>query len=194
MKRVGFNLDMLGVCASSLCMIHCIVFPLLLLLLPFVPTLSAERANDNSVARAGQSEFCLEEECCPSEGSSAKASVGNGHAACCATPADFWIHVGLLATVAPLGLVAWGAGYRQHGYIGVLLLGGAGVALLSGALLFGHHLFFGRGEQVMTVAGSVCMVTAHLWNRQRCHCCRSLGVANVVEIESRTGISEYETA
>ena len=185
MKTVPLSLDALGVCASSLCMIHCLVFPLLLLLLPFIPTLSAEHPNDNSVASAGLSEVCLKAERFPIEGSSAGLSVGKGHAACCATPTDFWIHVGLLAAVAPLGLVAWGAGYRQHGYIGVVLLGGAGVALLAGALLFGHHLLFGRGEQVMTVAGSVCMVTAHLWNRRRCRCCRTPVVANIVEIYAR---------
>ena len=34
MKSVRINLDALGMCASSLCMIHCLVFPTLLAVLP----------------------------------------------------------------------------------------------------------------------------------------------------------------
>ena len=171
MKRFRFNLDALGVCASALCMVHCLVFPLLLLLLPFLPTLGIGQANGSTPVVAEVQAVSIDEECCPSSANAPLASDDFKRAACCSTPTDFWIHVGLFAAVAPIGLIAWGAGYRQHGYVGVLLLGGAGVALLSGALLFGHNVLFGRGEQVMTVAGSMCMVSAHVWNRQKCRCC-----------------------
>jgi hypothetical protein len=90
----------------------------------------------------------------------------------------------LLAAVAPLGIVAWVAGYRKHRRLGVLGLGLAGVLLLSGALLFGHQLLGGRGEQVMTVAGSTLMVLAHLRNRRQCLCCGNAGLGAPVKDEN----------
>lgn len=85
--------------------------------------------------------------------------------------------------MAPLGIVAWGAGYRKHKRLGVLILGFVGVFLLSVALLFGHNFLGGRGEQVMTVLGSICMVSAHLWNRRQCRCCKTSDSAHVVKVE-----------
>ena len=46
--RIRFNLDALGVCASTLCMVHCLVFPLLLAALPLW-SLSAD-TGDTEVA------------------------------------------------------------------------------------------------------------------------------------------------
>ena len=156
--RIRFDLDALGVCASTLCMIHCLVFPLLLVALPLW---NLSSGTDDSVAAEGLAR-CV---------------------ACCSTSGDFWIHAGFLATVAPMGLVAWGAGYRHHRRLKALGLGAVGVLLLFGALLFGHQLFGRRGEQVMTVTGSICMVSAHLWNRCQCRCCRSPDLAHIVDIE-----------
>ena len=190
MKRTRINLDALGMCASSLCMIHCLAFPLLLAALPMLKVSpdGAEQSvavqlasvNSNAAVLTNSPKACCAKECCE-EG----ASDANGvpTAACCSTPTDFWIHVGLLAGVAPLGFVAWGAGYRKHRRVGVLALGVAGVLLLCGALLFGQKIMDGRGEQAMTVLGSICMVSAHLWNRRQCRCCRAPDLASVVEIE-----------
>jgi hypothetical protein len=44
MRSFRFNLDALGVCASTLCMVHCLVFTLLLAVLP-AWKLSAEAAQ-----------------------------------------------------------------------------------------------------------------------------------------------------
>ncbi|GIW98540.1 MAG: hypothetical protein KatS3mg111_1873 [Pirellulaceae bacterium] len=180
-KSVHIHLDAIGMCASTLCMIHCVVFPLVL---AAIPVLSMSNANNAETAGAMLSppadsrssasvggEHCAS--CCAVHGAVQPVAGDDAYAACCSATTDFWIHVGLLAAVAPLGIVAWSAGYRQHRRIGVLALGMLGVSLLSGALLFGHHLLGGRGEQVMTVAGSIGMVTAHLWNRQQCRCCRN---------------------
>lgn len=211
MKSIRLNLDALGVCASTLCMIHCLVLPLLLAVLPlwnlsataqnsvaaFAPTDESPAANASPSEAVG----CEERDCCPGTGAlsdaaslpvttALPASAVGEHAGCCSTPTDFWIHVGLLAAVAPLGLIAWSAGYRRHRRMGVLGLGLAGVLLLCAALLFGQHLLGGRGEQVMTVLGSVCMVSAHLWNRRQCRCCRSPDVAHVLEIESVSSVSQ----
>jgi len=164
-----FNLDALGVCASSLCMVHCLAFPLLLAALPFL-TIRTEAQESEAAAHADVADCCAEHACC--------ANQAGDSAACCSTPTDFWIHVGLGATVAPLGLIAWGAGVRRHRGWGVLLLGGCGVLLMVAALFVGQHILDGRGEQIMTVAGSICMVTAHLWNRRKCKCCQTSSPAS----------------
>ena len=179
-------------------MIHCLAFPLLLAALPMLK-LSADGADRHVAAQltsadsrsallTSSPDHCSENECCEKGASGAGSNVHI--ASCCATPTDFWVHVGLLAAVAPLGVVAWGAGYRKHRKLGVLGLGLAGVLLLSGALLFGHNLLGGRGEQVMTVLGSICMVSAHLWNRRQCRCCRTPDLAGVVEIEGTASESQ----
>lgn len=200
MKSLRFNLDALGMCASTLCMIHCLVFPLLLAALPMWK-LAADEADHNvagQLASATSSDLastrshmqCTDEECCATVSAEGGGRGDGGHVSCCSTPADFWIHVGLLAAVAPLGVVAWGVGYCQHRRMDVLGLGLVGVILLSGALLCGHHLLGGRGEQVLTVAGSICMVAAHLWNRRQCRCCRTPELSRLVEIESSASESQ----
>ena len=188
MKSIRINLDALGMCASALCLLHCITLPLLLTVLPMwkIGASDTNRTLEHRLVTTDARGLVLtssEHECCETV-----AAVGGGggadQAACCATPTDFWVHVGLLSTVAPLGLVAWGMGYRKHRRRGVLYLGIAGVLLLTGALLFGINLWGGRGEQMMTVMGSICMVSAHLWNRRQCRCCRTPDIACLVDIES----------
>ena len=192
MRSVRLNLDALGMCASTLCLLHCLALPLLLAALPMW-TLSATQANRNANGQPATADTRTEGEIkspndyCDHEGRAA-ATVGSGEgnvvrAGCCSTPTDFWVHVGLLTAIVPLGVVAWGAGYHKHRRLGVLGLGLAGVFLLSGALLFGPNLLGGRGEQVMTVTGSICMVSAHLWNRRQCRCCRKPDLSRVVEFE-----------
>jgi len=198
MPRIRFNLDALGMCASSLCMIHCLIFPLLLAALPLLNLSFRDRDSEAAnvatslqppPSLASADECCAEDTCCP-ESQTAVPQADNDHSACCSTPVDFWIHVGLFIAVAPLGLVAWGAGYRQHRRLGVLALGLTGVVLLAGALLFGTQLLGGRGEQVMTVLGSICMVSAHLWNRRQCRCCRAPDLDRLVEAESASPESQ----
>ncbi len=128
------NLDVLGMGASTLCVVHCVAFPLLIAAIPVL-------------------------------GSSDTTAQG-----CAGTPLDFWIHFGLLAAVIPVGVTAWGLGYRRHKDPGILFLGFVGVALLVAALMFGHHLMDGQGERILTIAGSIAMVSAHLLNRRQCRC------------------------
>lgn len=128
------NLDVLGVGASTLCLVHCVAFPLILAAIPVL-------------------------------GSAESATAG-----CSGTPLDFWIHFGLLAAVVPVGVTAWGLGYRHHKDPGILFLGLVGVSLLVAALMFGHHWMDGQGERILTIAGSIAMVSAHLLNRRQCRC------------------------
>lgn len=198
MMRIRFNLDALGVCASTLCMIHCLALPLLLAALPLWSVSGRADASDAVIpfAAASSPATCRVDGRCTSEQDAAATGMradDEACAACCSTPLDFWIHVSLLATVAPLGLVAWGVGYRHHRRLSGLTLGMLGVLLLSSALLFGTQLFGGRGEQLLTVTGSICMVSAHLWNRRQCRCCKTPDLTRVVEIESVPSVSPQPT-
>ncbi len=135
--RRSINLDTLGVCASTLCLVHCMAFPLLVTATAFL---------------------------------SGDATATGGAGDCGTTSTNYWIHAGLLGAVAPIGMTAWGCGYRRHRDASILILGGIGLLLLVGALLFGHHMMDGRGEQILTLSGSIAMVSAHLLNRRRCDC------------------------
>lgn len=187
-KRVRFNLDALGVCASSACMVHCLAFPFLLAALPLMDLAgpSPEAANAVQATDSQLPPCCADQACHEQDGATTQTAEADAGGACCATPVDFWVHVGLLATVAPLGVVAWGAGFRRHGRPEVVGLGLMGVLLLAGALLFGTQMFGGRGEQMLTVLGSVCMVSAHLWNRRQCRCCRPLELDQLVQVDGLT--------
>jgi len=174
-------------------MIHCLVFPILLAALP-AWTLTSDAAAVGAMessATSGASVGMLPVSASPAgQACCAAADSETDNAGCCSNPTDFWIHTGLLATVAPLGMIAWGAGYRKHHGQGVLWLGTTGVVLLCGAILFGTRVFGASGEQMMTVSGSICMVSAHLWNRRRCRCCGTPAVVTVLEGESAGGCTQ----
>lgn len=72
------------------------------------------------------------------------------------------LHLWLLGFAVPALLL----GFRQHRAWLPLALGAAGLALLTaGALLFDG----GRLETVATVAGSLCLIAAHVGNWRRRH-------------------------
>ena len=172
-KRLQFNLDAIGVCASTLCMIHCFALPFLFALLPMwdLTASDSEMRRDTQAATAANANSTGTTHVCCHAPKCGSGSSGAENATCCSTPMDYWIHVGLLATVAPVGAFAWGAGYRQHGRAEVAGLGAAGIVLLTGAVLLGVPVLGSRGEQMVTVLGSICMVSAHLWNGIPCRCC-----------------------
>lgn len=115
--------DRLGLGASAVCLVHCLV-------LPFMLT------------------------------GTAALSSGTHHA----------FHLGVLALTLPLALWAALPGYREHRDRGVLVLLGAGLALLVGAFA-AHDLAGEVGHVGLTVAGSVVMLAGHLRNyRRRAQC------------------------
>ena len=73
-----------------------------------------------------------------------------------ALPESF--HIGVLLFAAPTALFALGAGWRQHSRTAPLTLGMSGILLLGLALVFPVH------ETVLTIIGSLTLVTAHLAN------------------------------
>lgn len=185
MKGIRINLDSLGVFASALCMVHCLLLPFVLTGLAMVGTYAKSNPTELTTQVVGHVEGdaseikgCELEDCCGDRCESEMAVAASESTQCCSTPTDFWIHVGLLGAVAPVGIIALGFGYHQHRQVGALAVGLVGVFLLTAALMFGHQLLSGRGEQWMTVSGSLCMVSAHLWNSRRSHCCSPCQLAN----------------
>jgi hypothetical protein len=68
--------------------------------------------------------------------------------------------VGLLLAM-PLAAVALWRGVRLHGRIGVALLGGLGLFLMTASLLVSHGNML---EVVVSVIGVSLLAVAHLWN------------------------------
>jgi len=103
---------------------------------------------------------------------------------CCSSSVDYWFHVGMLGIVIPVGLIALIVGHERHGFVGPLSIGSVGMLMLIGALGWGTNLWGGAGEQILTVSGSLAMVSAHLWNRRQCHCCQSPHLSELVQLET----------
>lgn len=124
--------DAWGAIASGLCVVHCVVFPLIL------PALAMAGWN-----QAGW-------DCCQ-EGS--------------------LVHLALFFLVVPIGAVALISGYRRHRRWTALAVGGAGVILLTLALLLGSQSYGILSERTLTILGSFTLISAHLLNQRRCRCC-----------------------
>ncbi|WP_183029990.1 MerC domain-containing protein [Altericroceibacterium spongiae] len=78
-------------------------------------------------------------------------------------------HLAAFLLVAPAAFIAFWLGYRRHGAIVPALTGLAGVICLAAALLPRLHDW----ETLITVAGSLLLVTGHIWNwrkRRETHC------------------------
>lgn len=73
------------------------------------------------------------------------------------------IHRVGLALAVVVGFVSIGFGVMRHGRIAPLILGGAGLSLMTGALFVGH----GLPEAVLTIAGVALVAAAHLTNLHR---------------------------
>lgn len=72
-------------------------------------------------------------------------------------------HPVLLLGVVVVALVAFVPGFRRHHSPLPLSLGAVGIALLTSALLFEESLF----ETVLSLAGALAMMAAHVANRAR---------------------------
>lgn len=77
-------------------------------------------------------------------------------------------HLWMVIAIVPSSIFALSLGCKQHERYRFLLLGMVGLVLLVGAIIFGHDLFAGKGEQILTVVGSVCIVVAHWFNFRLC--------------------------
>jgi len=76
-------------------------------------------------------------------------------------------HFWMVIAVIPTSIYALTMGCKQHKRYRVLLLGLAGLALLTGAVLFGERA--GElGEKVLTLLGASLVAFGHLWNFHLC--------------------------
>lgn len=118
-------LDRIGIGASVVCLVHCLVTPFVL----------------TGLAAAGAHEA-----------------------------AHHGFHAVVLALALPLALASAWPGYREHRRRHVLVLLGAGVALLGGAFLV-HDVLGEAGHIALTVLGSLLLLWGHVRNyRLRARC------------------------
>lgn len=79
-------------------------------------------------------------------------------------PSSEWLHLVLLLTAIPISGLALVGGWRAHGAVVPLLLGGVGLAGLAAGLVFGS---MPGAETALTVAGSLALAMAHIGNWRR---------------------------
>jgi len=94
-----------------------------------------------------------------------------------ALPGDDATHRTLTIGIGLAGALAFRSGYRVHRRISIFFLFLFGMALVCTAALLGEKTLSPFGEAVMTVAGSVLLVTAHWRNRSFCRSCIVPGCA-----------------
>lgn len=114
--------DKIGICASGLCLVHCLATPVLLLLLPAL-NLSDEK---------------------------------HGH-----------MHEIFAVVVVLSIMLAVFPNCRKHGHYDIMAIASIGIALILSAVFF-HDMPFWIA-QVMTVAGSIFLITAHIKNMKVRH-------------------------
>lgn len=73
-----------------------------------------------------------------------------------------WVHEAGLALAVALGAVALGRGILAHGRLIPAVIGGAGLAMMAGALMMPH----GWSETVWTVLGVSVLALGHHLNRR----------------------------
>jgi len=120
--------DRIGIFLSSLCAIHCLATPLVVLALPFLGDAFEQP----------------------------------------------WVHLMMAVFVVPVGLFAFVSGYRHHRQKAVFALGLLGLLFVAGASLAPHEWFaFSGGHDVVTIFGSILLLTSHFKNRRACNTCEA---------------------
>lgn len=84
-----------------------------------------------------------------------------------ALPESHAFHIGLLALVAPIALIALALGFRRHRAWGPVSIGAVGLGLLILAVSPGLP---GLAEKGLTLLGGLFLVTAHLLNSRLASC------------------------
>lgn len=87
-------------------------------------------------------------------------------------PGDTSFHRWLAIGIVLLGFAGFVPGYRQHRRKSLLALIGIGMCLILFVAWKGESLHLAM-ELVLSVAGSMLLVTAHLLNRSFCRQCRT---------------------
>lgn len=114
-------LDKTGVSVSTLCLLHCLLLPLLT---PFIPLFE-------TIEESGLS------------------------------------HLFFALLVAPIAVLTFNKGYREHKIMLVPTLGYLGLIFIGSGFLMDDHGFLSK-ESILTSAGSILLVLAHLFNIRLC--------------------------
>lgn len=116
--------DRVGIFLSSLCAIHCLVTPFLLLGLPVL----------------GE------------------------------TFESHWFHIGMALFVVPVAYYAFISGFKHHQQKHVLIAGLLGSSMIGVAAFLPHEWVEFYELDLVTIVGSLILVTAHILNRRACQC------------------------
>lgn len=129
-SRTGLQLlaDKAGICLSVICIVHCVLTPVILLALPAMQMF------------------------------------------------EWWhgsMHVIFAVIIPLLALAAFVPGYKLHRDFRVFRIALVGFALVISGITLPHELGIEWLEPVLSIAGSIFLVRAHLINRNLCACCRA---------------------
>ena len=102
-------------------------------------------------------------------------------------PGDESVHFALLFFIIPISSFALIRGGVVHKSRKIIFIGFSGLAILILAVTFGHDILGGMGEKILTVIGSVVVVTAHVRNhlvcqRFKCDCHGEAPECSITEI------------
>lgn len=125
--------DRLGICLSALCLVHCLLTPVLILLLPSLQLVDAHGAE-------------------------------GGHA-------HETFHLALLLVLPILAVMAFIPGYRRHGDKRVFAWAAPGLILVALVAIFFEDISW--TGSLISVAGSLMLIRAHVINRRLCACCET---------------------
>ncbi len=120
--------DKAGICLSVICIVHCVLTPVILLALPAMQIF------------------------------------------------DWWhgsLHIVFAVIIPLLALAAFIPGYKLHKDSRVFKIALIGFALVIAGITIPHELEIEWLEPVLSIAGSIFLVRAHLVNRNLCACCRT---------------------
>ncbi|WP_413557209.1 MerC domain-containing protein [Bdellovibrio sp. HCB209] len=81
-----------------------------------------------------------------------------------------WVHLSMAAVILPIGLFAFWSGYKHHRQRKVLSLGVAGLLMVCAGSTLPHEMVEVFEHDVVTILGSILLVTAHYLNRKACQC------------------------
>jgi hypothetical protein len=76
------------------------------------------------------------------------------------------VHLFISVFIFPIAIYSFWAGYKKHANKSVLFLGGLGLLLLSVALISPASRNQLRWNDIMTIIGSIALVSGHFFNRR----------------------------
>lgn len=81
---------------------------------------------------------------------------------------DEIFHIWMVFAVIPVSGYALTMGCKQHKNFRVMIIGVIGLVLLVLSAMLGHDILSESLEKLLTVAGALVLVAAHLWNYSLC--------------------------